>query len=240
VARKSSLQVTTVAPVEHVEAIIEVSYIDHRNHTAMTAHFVGLFGLNSRMASVNAEVVHVRSTFGEHDGCGHILEWNIPDGRPWIALVSRGECSFQQKIMNLYKKYNASAVIVYNNEKEELFIIQHTPVPIVTALITKQDGEFIAELFDNGIILTMLVTSKDLMIAEKADQEARALDIANNIIRRRRTVLALSVLIITGIAVFFLVLLVPAIRALTTNKKHKKVARHDPAQKTWPVGHSAA
>jgi hypothetical protein len=237
--KKLSAEVTTLAPVEHVEAIIDISYVDHRNHTTITTHFEGLFGRNSRMVSVNAEVVHVRSKYGEHDGCGHVLEWNIPERKPWIALVARGECNFQQKITNLYKNYNASAVIVYNNEDEELFIIQHTPMPVVTALITKRDGEFIADLFENGIVITMLITSKDIMVAEKADQEARALVIANSRIRRSRTVLAVSVLIITGITVFFLVLLVHAIRVLTMSKARKKSPRHD-GQKTWPAGYTAA
>ena len=75
-----------------------------------------------------AVAASIRSKFGEHDGCGEILDWNIPaGGKPWIALVARGECSFQQKLENLAKNYNASAVVVYDNEEEaELFIIKHT------------------------------------------------------------------------------------------------------------------
>ena len=39
----------------------------------------------------------------------------VQPSQPWIALVKRGECDYVQKVKIATEKYNASAVIVYDN-----------------------------------------------------------------------------------------------------------------------------
>jgi len=215
-------------------AIVEISFFDHRSHSSRTMRLKGLFGLNSRMSSVHAEMIHVRDNFGDHNGCNQIQEWNIPIGKPWIALVARGECNFEQKINNLHKRYNASAVVIYNNADEELFIINHSPLPIVTVLISQQDGDIIADLFDNGVVISMMITSDGIMLAEKADENARAQYLASSLERRSRTVLTLSVLIIVSVTIGLLVLLIQAARAIADGKSCKDT-RRDINKMQWPV-----
>lgn len=74
-----------------------------------------------RVMDVEGRLIHITDATDEKDhlGCndtlrdsyGHAL--NTITG-PWIALIKRGGCDFERKIMNVYKE-KASGVIIYNN-----------------------------------------------------------------------------------------------------------------------------
>ena len=72
----------------------------------------GWYDVRNTPAPESGTLVHTRSADGQTHGCSAIV--NAPFGTKWIALVKRGECLFQQKIVNAIMA-NASAVIVYNN-----------------------------------------------------------------------------------------------------------------------------
>ena len=52
--------------------------------------------------------------FLDFTGCSGPFEPNWPDkGQPWIALVQRGECTFNQKIQNALE-LKASGILIYD------------------------------------------------------------------------------------------------------------------------------
>lgn len=70
---------------------------------------------------------------------------------PWIALISRGECDFTEKIDNAYK-HNATAVIVYNNEEDsgDLVMLHKESQNIVAIFVKKSIGQDLAAALENG------------------------------------------------------------------------------------------
>ena len=74
-----------------------------------------------RVMDADGRLVHVTDSYNKHDhsGCNESLSdsFGIPLEdivTPWIALIKRGGCDFEKKIMNVYKR-KASGVIIYNN-----------------------------------------------------------------------------------------------------------------------------
>lgn len=74
-----------------------------------------------RVMDVDGRLVHVTDVqdINDHLACNETLTDSsgtllsaIP--QPWIALIKRGGCDFEKKIMNVYK-LRASGVIIYNN-----------------------------------------------------------------------------------------------------------------------------
>ena len=57
----------------------------------------------------------LRSKFIFFSGCQGPFVKNWPQNKPWIALVKRGHCVFNQKIQNA-EFLNASGVLVYDYE----------------------------------------------------------------------------------------------------------------------------
>jgi hypothetical protein len=74
-----------------------------------------------RVLDVEGRLIHITDAFNEldHSACNDSLRdsFNHPLDTikvPWIALIKRGGCDFERKIMNVYR-HKASAVIIYNN-----------------------------------------------------------------------------------------------------------------------------
>jgi hypothetical protein len=88
---------------------------------------IGRYGTNSKIAAESGVVVHVRHGGNQTNGCSP-PENQIPSEK-WVALVQRGSCKFQDKIHNVAKKRNATAVIIYDNE------------PDTTIVTMEHDGE---------------------------------------------------------------------------------------------------
>lgn len=73
-----------------------------------------------RVMDVEGLLVHVTDAHNDkdHSGCNESLRDGfgqaLPLDVPWIALIKRGGCDFEKKIMNVYKE-KAVGVIIYNN-----------------------------------------------------------------------------------------------------------------------------
>lgn len=74
-----------------------------------------------RVMDVEGRLIHITDAINDkdHSACNDSLRdsFNHPlelIGVPWIALIKRGGCDFEKKIMNVYK-HKASGVIIYNN-----------------------------------------------------------------------------------------------------------------------------
>lgn len=77
------------------------------------------------------------------NGC-KIFQVNVD--KPWIALVRRGSCRFDDKITNAFK-HNATAIIIYNTKESELpKMINLNSRSIVSVSITKTLGEKLIEM----------------------------------------------------------------------------------------------
>ena len=70
-----------------------------------------LYGVNSPRAPVYGKVVLINSTDSIF-GCKNYLNKKLPTS--YIALVSRGGCPFEQKVINAFNN-NASAIIISSN-----------------------------------------------------------------------------------------------------------------------------
>ncbi|KAI9557014.1 hypothetical protein GHT06_016810 [Daphnia sinensis] len=143
---------------EYTLAHINVSYIDsaavHNDAADM-----GKFG-NGRVGSTAGLIVHVRSAnSSSHYGCDMTYENEIPVV-PWIALVRRGRCNFDDKLEAAVLN-NASGLVVYNNKEDGLqrmTLRNKYRDKIVAVFITRAKGEELAALVDNGTRVMMQVT----------------------------------------------------------------------------------
>ena len=71
----------------------------------------GEYGLYGRYSPLDRESGLVVLPNEDPLGCNHTT-YNITQ-TPWIALIRRGNCYFQDKI-DIAKRHNASAVVIYN------------------------------------------------------------------------------------------------------------------------------
>lgn len=100
-----------------VSATLNFSYIGD-NDEPITRYETAKYG-EGKILSVEGKLVHVTSSINksDHTGCdADMLGTNggpIP-AEPWIALIKRGRCNFEDKVKHAYLK-NASGVIVYND-----------------------------------------------------------------------------------------------------------------------------
>lgn len=78
---------------------------------------IGKFG-EYHVGVASGVLLHVVGTDGDRNGCAPPVRGvqKLPVVGPWIALVRRGKCSFQNKVDNA-RRAGASAVIVYNDRE---------------------------------------------------------------------------------------------------------------------------
>lgn len=110
-----------------------------------------------KVLTVHGYLIHVTALNNskDHTGCNPEMSWShgiSPHNIPWIALVRRGVCTFEEKIKNAYA-YKALGVIVYNDESsmnlEKMKIIDKERN--ITAVFThKWIGEEMARVVDEG------------------------------------------------------------------------------------------
>ncbi|XP_046438523.1 protein goliath-like isoform X2 [Daphnia pulex] len=143
---------------EYTLAHINVSYIDSASVHNDAAE-MGKFG-NGRVGQTAGILVHVRSAnSSSHYGCDIVYENEIPVV-PWIALVRRGRCNFDDKLEAAVLN-NASGLVVYNNKEDGLqrmTLRNKYRDKIVAVFITRAKGEELAALVDNGTRVMMQIT----------------------------------------------------------------------------------
>lgn len=74
-----------------------------------------------RVMDVEGRLIHITDATNDkdHSACNDSLRDSFGHSLdsiavPWVALIKRGSCDFEKKIMNVYK-HKASGVIIYNN-----------------------------------------------------------------------------------------------------------------------------
>ena len=82
----------------------------------------GKYGIGSLAVNGSGVVVHVRvAETEENHGCWDYINVNnesVSSDQPWIALVQRGKCKFQQKV-DMATLHNASAIVIYDHNGRE-------------------------------------------------------------------------------------------------------------------------
>lgn len=111
-------------PVSFYWAEVNLTYMDPISNKPVHESYDGKYGAKSLVEPRTGLALHVRNKDNKTHGCDD-YQIHIPKEK-WIALVERGHCYFTDKIKIATKKYNASAVVIYNNADEGITIMQHT------------------------------------------------------------------------------------------------------------------
>lgn len=143
---------------DYTLAFINITYTDTRTgRTFSEEEEIGKFSVG-KVDSVNGIVVHVSSNnHTTHDGCYPLDSDNIPH-EPWIALLKHGQCQDSTKIRHVALT-NASAAVVYSDKSDSKLIKMYPKVfNLVSIFTTKEKGEKIANLVDNGTRVMMYIS----------------------------------------------------------------------------------
>uniref|UniRef100_H2ZIF4 PA domain-containing protein n=1 Tax=Ciona savignyi TaxID=51511 RepID=H2ZIF4_CIOSA len=122
---------------------------------------LGKFGHHSARQSIVGRVIHISDPGrgNTHHGCGHTMSNRhlIPKNETWVALIKRGHCYFFNKI-KLGERYNASAVVIYDDKPGKIEVMNTIGTKIVSLMINHDDGIRFAALADSGIEVYMNIT----------------------------------------------------------------------------------
>ncbi|XP_002127970.2 uncharacterized protein LOC100175825 [Ciona intestinalis] len=122
---------------------------------------LGKFGHHSRRENIVGRVIHITDPGLEnsHHGCGHTMSnrYMIPNNETWVALIKRGYCYFFNKI-KLGERYNASAVVIYDDKPGKIEIMNTIGTNVVSLMISHEAGIKFAELADSGLNVYMNIT----------------------------------------------------------------------------------
>ena len=118
-------------------AIVSVSYQDPENGENFKQTDNGRYGYRSAMETKYGDLIHVRTLDNKTRGCSSFT--NAPnEDEAWIALIERGECSFDSKIHNAAIVHHASAVVVYDHEEaDDILIMNHKGKMIMVGVRNK-------------------------------------------------------------------------------------------------------
>lgn len=131
---------------EYTEAELNITYCDRygKKCHVKSNDGQGRFGQHSPKQAVSGWLYSLTEI--NVNGCKKFSV--LVDRRPWIALISRGECNFANKIENA-NKHNASAVIIYDYDYGSLTMSHSDADSIVAVNIIKNLGEELAQALIN-------------------------------------------------------------------------------------------
>lgn len=102
----------------YVLAIINIRYTKNNSEHTVVGDQIAKYG-EGRILNVTGRLIHVTNMDDKHNHTGCIdslvdsFEQDLPM-IPWIALIERGDCNFEQKV-SIAHKNRAVGVIVYND-----------------------------------------------------------------------------------------------------------------------------
>ncbi|CAB3384764.1 Hypothetical predicted protein [Cloeon dipterum] len=139
--------------IEYTMAVLNASYPGSVEKPAELGKFS-----EGHIAATTGVLVHVQSgnnTSGADHACQLPLRASTANGQlpqePWIALIRRGQCSYDQKVDNAFKS-NASAVLIFNDREspvlQKMRVSTHRDISAVFTYLWK--GESLAQRVDNG------------------------------------------------------------------------------------------
>lgn len=126
-ALEDTAGISANSPTKFTWAEVNLTYKDPTTNKDVSESAQGKYGSNGLVEQRKGLAVLVRNKENKTHGCDEYDQKLKLPKEKWIAVVERGHCYFTEKIKMATKKYNASAVIIYNNEgKKEITIMQHT------------------------------------------------------------------------------------------------------------------
>ncbi|CAN8006912.1 unnamed protein product [Ixodes hexagonus] len=143
---------------EYYTAIVNITYVSPATGLVVSEREeLGKYSAG-KVGSVSGVVVHVTSNnLTAHDACSPLDTANIPQ-EPWIALIQHGNCVESVKMRHAVNT-NASGAVVYNNNPgNRLVKMRHKVFQIISVFISREKGEQIAGLVDNGTRVLMHVS----------------------------------------------------------------------------------
>jgi PA domain len=108
-----------IAVDHYVMAIINTTHLGDDGDYVHTSEEKGKYG-EGRIMRAEGPLVHVTAEGNVHDHTACERKLRGTHGRdlptePWIALVKRGRCNFEEKVQHVYD-FKAIGVIVYNDK----------------------------------------------------------------------------------------------------------------------------
>lgn len=104
--------------------IFVLAFINYTHNGEQFNEEVAKYGEGSVPTIVSGQLVHI-SNFGDptnHTACTANLRGRngdeLPKDVPWIALIKRGDCTFDNKVSNVIQ-YTPVGVIIYNSEDKK-------------------------------------------------------------------------------------------------------------------------
>lgn len=108
-----------------VLAFINYTYVNSDGKEVHFSEEKAKYG-EGRIKNVAGKVVHITNyeDLTDHTACSDRIRGTNgadlpPLDTPWIALIRRGNCPFDEKVKNVYE-YRAVGVIVYNDRNETI------------------------------------------------------------------------------------------------------------------------
>ncbi|XP_004606376.1 E3 ubiquitin-protein ligase RNF128 isoform X2 [Sorex araneus] len=140
------------------DAYVTVTYLNTTsNFTTTETCECGVYGLASPVANAKGVVGIPKDE--SPLACDPNTEFT-ETGKPWIALIERGNCTFTEKILNAGKR-NADAVVIYNAPPEvgnqTLQMANLGAGDIVAIMIGNLKGTKILQSIKRGIQVTMVI-----------------------------------------------------------------------------------
>lgn len=126
------------------------------------------------------ELIHVTSRVrpDDHTGCQLPLgssraDRSLPSpGTPWVALIKRGRCNFENKVENAFRS-NAAGVLVYNDRDsatlDKMKLSSDSRRNISAVFIYKWKGEELASKLENGSKVYVHITVAGQMSSRTAN-----------------------------------------------------------------------
>lgn len=104
-------------------AFLNYTYTNGDDALVQDGELIGKFG-EGRILNRTGLLVHITKSDNENDHTGCTKDWNgtlgtplPPREVPWIALIKRGNCNFEEKVRHAYN-HGAGAVIIYNDKDD--------------------------------------------------------------------------------------------------------------------------
>ena len=113
--------------IEYWSAEVNLTYTDPKSQKTVVRSYPGKYGKNSLVESKAGVMGHPITNEGKRHGChDYHTKYQVPK-ETWVAVIQRGKCYFNEKILRATKKYNATAVMIYNTANEPVdLVMEHS------------------------------------------------------------------------------------------------------------------
>lgn len=147
-------------------AYLNYSYTNGDNSLVEDGELIGKYG-EGRILNRTGLLVHITKSDNENDHTGCTKDWNgtlgsplPPREVPWIALIKRGNCNFEEKVRHAYN-HGAGAVIIYNDKDDprlDKMKINDKERNITAVFTTKAKGHELIDIMERmGYKVTMAI-----------------------------------------------------------------------------------